>query len=828
LTGDDPIPKSAQGHPMNDTSRQQPPAPPWSVQHLSAGDVAGFADLSGILRDIGAATDHAGTWWKDIAEVAALHASATQRNLSALWDRHTAANGAAWASLQQPGPPDLAGYLLDAWQRCVLFADILRRHGNNFMEHEREGCPPVLAYDYEVVIDGSTLERPVNYSLVAIRPPEGVHVRDNARPYVIIDPRAGHGSGIGGFKSESEVGVALHAGHPVYFCIFTTHPSPTQTLADVTRAEAGFVREVQRRHPESRKPIVIGNCQGGWAAMLLAATNPDLTGPVVANGSPLSYWSGSRGRNPLRYMGGLFGGVVPAMIAADLGNGQFDGANLVLNFESLNPGNTWWKKYYDVFANTEQEAERYLEFERWWSGFYFMNEAEIRWIVENLFVGNRFALGGAPLDSRMHADLRDVRAPVIVFASHGDNITPPGQALNWITDIYTDVGEIKARGQRIVYTVHDSIGHLGIFVSSAVAKKEHREIVSTLQAIEAMSPGLYEMTIVEESGAGHDKRFAVDFEERTIEDIRALDGARDDEKAFAAVARLSRLAAEIYSLTARPLVRAMSNAATARMRVDTHPMRARRYLLSDRNPLVAPVAPLAESVRANRARVADDNPFLQWERTMADLVTAWMDAARDLRDGWLETCFYAVYSSPLMRAIGAAEPARVSQVAGTDLRAVGEVRQALAQITRGNYAVAVIRMLILLAHSRQSVRRDRLERANEVLTEREPFAGLGEIARTRIIHQQTMIVEFEPEKALATLPALIPDPADRARAIEVCEYVLGAFDDMAEKTRWMYHRIRETLELPPTTAAPQVRVTAARPAAGPGSSRGRRVRPEIR
>jgi pimeloyl-ACP methyl ester carboxylesterase len=573
----------------------------------------------------------------------------------------------------------------------------------------------------------------------------------------------------------------------------------------VTRAEAQFVREVQRRHPDSPKPVVIGNCQGGWAAMLLAATNPDLTGPVVVNGSPLSYWSGTRGKNPMRYMGGLMGGVVPAMLAADLGNGKFDGANLVLNFEGLNPGNSWWKKYYDVFANTEQEAERYLEFERWWSGFYFMNENEIRWIVENLFVGNRLARGGAQLDSRMHVDLRNVRAPVIVFASHGDNITPPAQALNWITDVYSSVKDIKARGQRIVYTVHESIGHLGIFVSAAVAKKEHREIVSTLKAIEAMAPGLYEMKIEEVTGEGLDKRFAIDFKERSIEDILALQDARDDEKAFAAVSRLSQLGAELYSMTARPLVRAMTNDATARWRVDAQPLRVRRYLLSDRNPLLAPVAALANTVRANRAKAAADNPFCLWERTAAGLVTEWINAARDLRDGWIETWFYAIYSSPLMRAIGAPEAARISQVPGTDLRAVPEVRSALAQITRGNYAVAVIRMLILLASSRKSVRRDRLERANETLTAVEPFVSLGEAARIRIIHQQSLIVEFEPEKALATLPALIPDAGDRARAIQQCEYVAGAREEMTSETRALFDRFREVLAQPatPETAPPR-------------------------
>ena len=86
---------------------------------------------------------------------------------------------------------------------------------------------------------------------------------DWKRPYMIVDPRAGHGAGIGGFKPDSQVGVALHDGHPVYFVVFRPHPEPGQTLADVMRAKAEFVAEIARRHPQSPKPIIVGNCQGG-------------------------------------------------------------------------------------------------------------------------------------------------------------------------------------------------------------------------------------------------------------------------------------------------------------------------------------------------------------------------------------------------------------------------------------------------------------------------------------------------------------------------------------------------------------------------------------
>ena len=62
---------------------------------------------------------------------------------------------------------------------------------------------------------------------------------------MIIDPRAGHGAGIGGFKPDSQVGVALHDGHPVYFVVFRPHPEPGP---DARRRDARRGR-VRRRDP---------------------------------------------------------------------------------------------------------------------------------------------------------------------------------------------------------------------------------------------------------------------------------------------------------------------------------------------------------------------------------------------------------------------------------------------------------------------------------------------------------------------------------------------------------------------------------------------------
>jgi hypothetical protein len=125
---------------------------------------------------------------------------------------------------------DWYSYSVDLAQRSILFWDTLRERGNNFVEHNAEGMPPVLHFDYEMVLDARKFARAVNYALVRIVPPEGVTVDPKRRPYVVIDPRAGHGPGIGG--SRTTCVVALREGHPL-FQIFFPQPEPSQTLLDV-------------------------------------------------------------------------------------------------------------------------------------------------------------------------------------------------------------------------------------------------------------------------------------------------------------------------------------------------------------------------------------------------------------------------------------------------------------------------------------------------------------------------------------------------------------------------------------------------------------------
>jgi len=668
-------------------------------------------------------------------------------------------------------------YMIDSFQRSVLFLKTLHDRGNNFVKQAVSGLQPVLHFDYDMIMDGRSFDRPVNYAMLKIKPPEGVTIDPEKRPYVIIDPRAGHGPGIGGFKDDSQVGVAIRAGHPVYFIIFFRDPEPGQTLLDVSAAEQQFIKHVRSLHPKSNKPAIIGNCQGGWAAMMLASSDPDDTGPVIINGAPMSYWGGAWGEeqadNPMRYAGGILGGTWLSSLMADLGNGKFDGAHLVQNFEYLNPANSLWDKYYNLYSNIDTEPPRFLEFERWWGGYYLMNREEIEWITRNLFIGNKLWSGEVKGATGEAFDLRLIKSPIILFSSMGDNITPPQQAFNWVGDLYGSTEEIKARGQVIVGLVHQDVGHLGIFVSGRVAKKEHAQIVSVLDEIELLPPGLYGMHITDIKTDGGKAGYDVEFREYSLEEVvsRLNRFQRVDEKPFEAVVALSDFNQRAYELFVQPFVQATANELSARLLREFHPLRFQNWSMSSLNPWLWWVNPLANAVSEHRQPVPDDDRLRIAEKTRSEFISASLDLYRAVRDAMTEATFFGIYAN--MFTVYLADKYEAQAHAAEIMKAPREisfVQEALASIAQGGYNEAFARLAYLLSRKGEPLPISQLRMREELIeTYADYVPKLPPDEWRRMRGEQEIIARYEPEQAVATLSTLLTDPADRQRILALLD-----------------------------------------------------------
>jgi hypothetical protein len=705
-------------------------------------------------------------------------------------------------------------YWLDAWQRSILVLDVLRERGNIHLEQAAKEVPHVLTFQAELVRDGRTLPRAVNYALVRIVPPVGTVTDPAKTPIVVVDPRAGHGPGIGGMKQDSEIGMALAAGHPCYFIGFLPKPMPGQTIEDVCRAEAIFIQDVASRHPDAEsKPIVIANCQAGWQIMMMAAIKPELTGPILLAGSPLSYWAGVRGKNPMRYLGGMLGGTWLTALSGDLGNGIFDGAHLVANFESLNPANTYWSKAHNVYSWIDTETERFLDFETWWGSPVLLNAEEMQWIADNLFVGNRLATGQICTSDGVRVDLRNIKAPIVVFCSWGDNITPPQQALDWVLDLYDHERDIVAGGQTIVYTMHQTIGHLGIFVSGKVATKEHGEFVSCMDLIDATPPGLYEAVITEVDADTRNPelvhgRYLFRLEARTLDDIRALGGndAADDQR-FATVVRVSEVNHGLYRSLVGPAVRAAVTEPVAEAMRSAHPNRLRFAMFSDRNPLMQPVKPLADLVRASRKPVAADNPLLAMERAASSWITSCLKSFGEFRDVVTEMMFLTTYGSPLLQAamgLGteeAATPRRIERELVRDANAARLRAELERRFDVGSSEAAVLRALIYIRLPEGTID-ERGFTTLKLLRASRPVARRMSLAQFKeMVKEQFLLVALDEERAIAALPRLLGDDASaRKTALDAVQKVLAAPGDLSDVARQRLARVEALLDVKPEKA----------------------------
>ena len=666
-------------------------------------------------------------------------------------------------------------YMMDAGQRSVLFLDVMRRRGDQYREHVAQTAPHVLQYAAELIIDGRKLDEPVNYALVRIIPPKDVEIDLNRRPFIVVDPRAGHGPGIGGFKADSEIGVAMKAGHPCYFIGFLPEPMPGQTIERIARAEALFIEKVISRHPDADgKPCVIGNCQAGWAVMILASLRPELFGPVIVAGAPLAYWAGVHGKYPMRYSGGLLGGSWLTALTSDLGAGKFDGAWLVQNFESQNPSNTLWTKQYNVYSKVDTEANRYLEFERWWGGHVNLNAEEIQFIVDELFVGNNLAAGRIKMSDGQPVDLRNIRSPILVFCSKGDNITPPQQALGWILDLYADVDEIRAYGQTIVYTVHESVGHLGIFVSGGIAKKEHAEFSSNIDLIDVLPPGLYEATFEAKDADTTSADMVVGqwvmrCEARTLDDIRAMGGnSPEDERRFAAAKRVSEINLAAYQKFLQPWIKGMVTPQVAELTRNLHPLRLQYEAFSSQNPFMSAVKSLAEQISEDRKQVSTDNPFFAFQEQVSKQIVNALDNWRDSQEALSEAAFLAVYGSPaLQAAVGVdpqSAPSRRQEMSAKHREMLqARIAELKSRIGEGGLREAAVRGLLYVGSVRGMVDERSLE-ALRNLRRNDTGARLTLSEFKMLVREQFFMLLLDRETALAAVPKLLPDNADDRRA----------------------------------------------------------------
>ena len=441
----------------------------------------------------------------------------------------------------------------------------------------------------------------------------------------------------------------------------------------------------------------------------------------------------------------------------------------------------------------------------------------MQFIVDKLFVGNKLASGDIVTSDGIRIDLRAIRSPIIVFCSRGDNITPPQQALGWILDLYGSVDDIRRNGQTIVYAIHDSIGHLGIFVSGGVARKEHDEFASNIDLIDLLPPGLYEAVLHQKApGDPHADlahgEYIARFEARTLDHIRALGGNDDaDDRCFATVARLSEVNSGIYRTFLSPWIRACTNELSADALRRLHPLRVQYELLSDENPLMSPIAAPAEAVRQARRPAASENMFLAWQQGVSKIVIESLDRWRGFRDAWCERVFFAIYGSPVLQAaLGLSDdPARRKHADEPRHRAMVEqlIADLKARMAQGGLREAAMRAMIYVMLGEGVADERTFAIVREVRAEHARDMTLAEFKA--LVRDQFFMLLVDEERALTTLPDLAGrDQAEVADMIGALRRVAMATGELSGQRAARLRRIEALLGVGSTAADGDMRLVS--------------------
>ena len=432
-----------------------------------------------------------------------------------------------------------------------------------------------------------------------------------------------------------------------------------------------------------------------------------------------------------------------------------------------------------------------------------MTKQEYRAIVDNLFVGNQLARG-IKLPSGPKIDLKNITSPVVVFASWGDNISPPQQALNWIEDVYGHEDRIVALGHVIVYLLAEDAGHLSIFVGARVARKEHRELISVMDMLDELPPGLYEMVIEERpkhrSPLDIDQdTYTVRFETRTMDDIRALNpDRRSGEALFSTINQVSQRTERLYESLYGPIVRALSNEATARVVRWLHPLRVRQYLFSDLNPSLAALPLIAEPVRQHRHPAPEDNAFLQLEHAVSEQIVATLNYYRDLRDSWTVRMVKLAYGPLGLGAFFPPEPPMEAKAEQTAEEQANAEHAALrGEFERGGFPEAVVRMLIAVIKKRGAIDRRSFLIAHELSEHRRGLPELSEADLHSLMAKQALLMQLDPEAALEVLPRLLPSEADREQAVALVARVMMLEPDLSDPDSPAAKMAQKYLDLEP-------------------------------
>lgn len=205
---------------------------------------------------------------------------------------------------------------------------------------------------------------------------------------------------------------------------------------------------------------LVGLCQGGWMAAMIAARFPEKVNTLVLAGAPIDT---DAGNGPIKRMAhesplSFYKELV------ELGGGLMQGKFMLQGWKNMHPVQHYIKDQIDLYEHIDDPA--YLKKEETFESWYeHPLDLPGRWYlqaIEQIFKENRLAKGKfIALGRRL--DLKTITCPLYLLGGAADDITTPEQVL----DAARYVGTPE---QKIVRKTVPG-GHIGLFMGGRTLKE---------------------------------------------------------------------------------------------------------------------------------------------------------------------------------------------------------------------------------------------------------------------------------------------------------------------------------------------------------------------
>jgi poly(3-hydroxyalkanoate) synthetase len=291
-------------------------------------------------------------------------------------------------------------------------------------------------------------------------------------PTLVLPPQAGHASSIVDYGRGQSQMITLRDGGLDSLYALDWLPATAKT-AQCSIADYVAVLEEAVQAVGGRANLV-GDCQGGWLAVVYAGLHPGQVNTLTIGGAPIDTHTGESGiqewtrlfarRNELDFYRRM----------VQLGGGVQRGRSQLRGFKMLEPV-AEFDRLMGLLANLHDPdyVTRHIDFTNWFEWTQDVPGAFYLWIIEHLFLNNELARGTLVVDGS-RVDLSAIDCPIFLLAGTKDHITPAEQV--WaLADL------VSTPAERVSRELVDA-GHLGLFMGRSALAEHWRPVAERVRA----------------------------------------------------------------------------------------------------------------------------------------------------------------------------------------------------------------------------------------------------------------------------------------------------------------------------------------------------------